>query len=259
MSTLDSSSLEKRALKTKIWVTLGGGLFVCLIPFVGMAMWVLFVPVVIMAGRWSYKLIGMGETKPGLLHLVLTALFLPCAFVIPLTSTAVVSTLIWPPTASNSKSAGSVTEGQNPEQRTRETWTKLMTALNAMKEFNTSNTEFMMEGKGFLSQDGVIDLTIQVFSTVGQIKTEGADPELADFMKKLSGEGTAVFQQMKLMSKVTAGGNGYASQQEASAYAQTVQSLLVRLGEMDRGLRQMHDSLVQKYGEGFESPSFGGR
>jgi len=95
-----------KSTKTKSWVTLGGGAIIALIPFVGLIMWLLFLPVVILVGMWGYRLIGMGDTKGGVIHLGAAFLFVPFAFVAPLVTSSMMSDLIWP-TPSNKPTAGS--------------------------------------------------------------------------------------------------------------------------------------------------------
>lgn len=261
-----------KATKTKSWITLGGGALIALIPFVGLVMWLLFLPIVILVGRWGYRIIGTGDTKGGLIHIGAALLFVPFAFVAPMISSALMSDLLWPtpPNNASNSSGGSADSSQvqisaektsvsiePTAEGTLKTWSKLMTVLNAMKEFSNSNMGFMLEGKDYLTVDGTMDLSIQAFSTVGQIKTDGADPELATFMKRMSEEGIDVFQQLKRLMQIGRAAGPNVSQADANAYAQAVAVQFRRIGTLDQNLNYLHGQLTQKYGPGFESPSLG--
>lgn len=273
MTTPELSSPQSlKSIKAKSWITLTGGAIICLIPFIGLIMWLLFLPVIILVGRWGYKLIGLGDTKGGVIHLASAAVFVPFAFLSPVISTGLTYDLLWPSPSGNasadSKSTATAPDGsakqpemsvEVTEEKTRQTWSKLMTALNAMNEFNSSNMSLMLEGRSHLPQDAVMDLTIQVFWTVGQIKTEGADPELDAFMKQMSAEGIDVFQRMKMLTQVGRNAGSNVTQGEATAYVHALKALLERLGSIGQNHVKMHAFLTNKYGAGFESPARGGK
>ncbi len=262
-----------KTAKTKSWITLGGGALITLIPFVGLIMWLLFLPVVILVGRWGYRIIGAGDTKGGLIHIGAALLFVPFAFVAPMMSSALMTDILWPTPSNNATvpADGAKENSQQPQslaketrtaeqptaEGTRKTWSKLMTALNAMNEFNSTNMGSMLEGKSYLEVDGVMDLTILMFSTVGQIKTEGADPELATFMMRMSEEGIDAFKQLKMLTQVGRAAGPNVSQAQANAYGQAVIAQMGRIRTMGQNLAYLHGLLTQKYGPGFESPSFG--
>lgn len=112
MTTPELSPQAAQSIKAKSWITLGGAAIISVIPFIGLIMWLLFLPVVILVGMWGYRLIGMGDTKGGVIHLGAAFLFVPFAFVAPLVTSSLMSALIWPPTpgktatASNSAANG---------------------------------------------------------------------------------------------------------------------------------------------------------
>lgn len=243
------------------------GAALCVVPFVGLIMWVLFIPVVIMTGRWSYSLIGLGETKRAILHLIATVLFIPLAFLVPMISTSLASDLIWPSATTQSQSASGASSPSSPTkdiqqsdqgsisaEATKRTWSKFVMVLGALGEFNTTNTMLSLEGKSHLSTTGTLDIAIQAFETVAQIKTEGADAELVSFMKGFSEEGVDVFAKMKNLVIIGANVQGNVSQQDAASYVQAIKSLTARMAAMDQQVNQMHRRLNEKYGEGFDAP-----
>lgn len=110
--------------KAKSWITLGGGALIALIPFVGLIMWLLFLPIVILVGRWGYRIIGTGDTKGGLIHIGAALLFVPFAFAAPMISTGLVADLIWPPVAQGTVDQ-SVSGKSSDSDSTIEYWKKL--------------------------------------------------------------------------------------------------------------------------------------
>ncbi|MBL9181620.1 MAG: hypothetical protein JNN17_05725 [Verrucomicrobiaceae bacterium] len=267
MSLPETNKPTVQGIKTKIWITMALGAIFCAVPFVGFIMWVLFIPVVIMTGRWSYSLIGLGETKKAILHLIATVLFIPLAFVVPIISTSLASDLIWPSattqpqSSSGSSSPSSPTkdiqqsdQGSISAEATKRTWSKFVMVLGALGDFNNTNTMLSLEGKSHLSATGTLDVAIECFDTVAKIKTEGADPELAIFMKSFSEEGVDVFAKMKNLVILGANVQGNVSQEDAASYVQALKSLTVRMAVMDQQVNQMHSKLNEKYGGGFDSP-----
>lgn len=278
MSDPENASLAASKLKTRSWVVLGGRWIHRASPFHRLSHVGALPSCHHHSWHLGFQAHRVEGEKHGLLVILAALLFVPFAFIAPLITTGLAasghgSTQSAGNSAQSNPSApiantgpvkespDSVTNAQSQqeqiggvvnEKQTRETWAKLVMAINAGKEFTTSNMSLKLEGKDHLSQSDAIEVSLKVFWTIGQIKTAGADPELAEFMKKLSVQGQDVFTLMKNLDQFGQRiGNNF-TQEQAAAYKHDYGLVIQGINAMDRELIQMHSALTQKYGIGFE-------
>lgn len=216
-----------QGIKAKIWITLALGAGLCIVPFVGFLMWVLFIPVVIMTGRWSYSLLGLGETKKAILHLIATVLFIPYAFVVPLMSTGLFSAIIWP---------AETNESQSVSGTSLPVYAPKIDVIDVSPGKDVSEEKFLL----FLLENQLD--TITVFS---RQKPEKAQPRIADSKAKTQ----EVISH--LQSRKPDAGDFIPHFQEVVNLANSYQAMLSQLGNIEAAVSDKKgESALQAAGSG---------